>query len=176
MNKELLQDRMPPLSPEKMTEAQRKAAAELAAGPCGAVRGPFIPLLRSPEVMSRLQRVGEYLRYPTVLEPRLGEFVILIVARQWTQQFEWCVHYPLARTSSNEGHNEPTIPPQRRVVAARTTERRKWDLPLLKPRSIRRNELCDGQKPVKWLGLYAVQPNSKRAVRLPLHPEVRTCN
>jgi len=26
MNKELLQDRMPPLSPEKMTEAQRKAA------------------------------------------------------------------------------------------------------------------------------------------------------
>jgi len=87
---------MPPIPADKMTEAQKKAAAELAAGPRGGVRGPFIPLLRSPELMDRLQKVGEYLRYQSSLETRLNEFVMLIVARHWSQQFEWCVHYPLA--------------------------------------------------------------------------------
>jgi len=95
MNKELAQDRMPPLPPEKMTDAQRKAAAELAAGPRGGVRGPFIPLMRSPELMDRLQRVGEYLRYHSTLPQKLNEFVMLITSREWTQQFEWAVHVPL---------------------------------------------------------------------------------
>ncbi len=88
---------MPPLAPAQLTEAQRAAAAELASGPRGGVRGPFIPLLRSPELMRRLQKVGEYLRYQSALDRRLSEFVILVVARQWTQQFEWVVHVPLAR-------------------------------------------------------------------------------
>ena len=91
-----MNERMPPLAPDAMTEAQRRAAAELAAGPRGAVRGPFIALLRSPELMQRLQKVGEYLRYQSALEPRLAEFAMLIVARRLTQQFEWRVHYPLA--------------------------------------------------------------------------------
>ena len=89
-------DRMPPLNPREMNEEQKKAAAELAAGPRGGVRGPFIPLLRSPELMSRLQKVGEYLRYHNALDTKLNEFVMLIVSRHWTQQFEWAVHYPLA--------------------------------------------------------------------------------
>ena len=98
----LLHDRMPHLGPEQMTEAQRAAAAELASGPRGGVRGPFIPLLRSPELMNRLQKVGEYLRYQSALERRLSEFVILITSRQWTQQFEWSVHVPLARAAGLE--------------------------------------------------------------------------
>jgi 4-carboxymuconolactone decarboxylase len=93
---------MPPLAPEQMTEAQRAVAAELASGPRGGVRGPFIPLLRSPELMNRLQKVGEYLRYQSALERRLSEFVILITSRQWTQQFEWSVHVPLARAAGLE--------------------------------------------------------------------------
>lgn len=88
--------RMPPLAPEAMSEEQRSAAAELSAGPRGGVRGPFIALLRSPELMRRLQKVGEYLRYQSALERRLGEFAMLIVSRRLTQQFEWQVHYPLA--------------------------------------------------------------------------------
>ena len=91
-----MSDRMPPLTHERMTAEQKAAAAELAAGPRGGVKGPFIPLLRSPELMRRLQKVGEYLRYQSVLEPRLSEFVMLIVSRQWTQQFEWAIHHPLA--------------------------------------------------------------------------------
>ena len=89
-------DRMPPLPRERMTEAQRAAADELIAGPRKGVKGPFIPLLRSPELMARLQKVGEYLRFDSVLPPRLSEFATLVVARHWTQQFEWFVHVPLA--------------------------------------------------------------------------------
>jgi 4-carboxymuconolactone decarboxylase len=89
-------ERMPALDMAVMNEQQKAAAEELIAGPRGAVFGPFIPLLRSPELMNRMQKVGEYLRYQSVLETRINEFVMLLVSRQWTQQFEWCMHYPLA--------------------------------------------------------------------------------
>ena len=91
-----MNDRMPPLATDAMSQAQKSAAAELTAGPRGGVRGPFIALLRSPQLLKRLQKVGEYLRYESPLERRLSEFATLIVARHLTQQFEWEVHYPLA--------------------------------------------------------------------------------
>jgi 4-carboxymuconolactone decarboxylase len=83
---------MPPIPAGDMTKAQKRAARELASGPRGAVVGPFIPALRSPELLSRLQRLGEYLRYDNVLGMRLTELVILLTARAWAQQFEWTVH------------------------------------------------------------------------------------
>lgn len=89
-------ERMPALPLEQMDDAQKAAAQELISGPRGAVFGPFIALMRSPELMNRLQKVGEYLRYHSALDTRINEFVMLIVSRQWTQQFEWCMHYPLA--------------------------------------------------------------------------------
>jgi 4-carboxymuconolactone decarboxylase len=91
-----MNERIAPLRPERMSAEQKSAAADLAAGPRGGVRGPFIALLRSPQLMNRLQKVGEYLRYHSVLERRISEFAMLIVSRRLTQQFEWQVHYPLA--------------------------------------------------------------------------------
>lgn len=91
-----MNERMPALPPHTMSEEQKSAAAELSAGPRGGVRGPFIALLRTPELMRRLQKVGEYLRYQSGLERRLSEFAMLVVARELTQQFEWEVHRPLA--------------------------------------------------------------------------------
>jgi len=92
------QDRMPPIPKDKMTEAQKKAADELAAGPRGAgsMAGPFVPLLRSPEYMSRLQKTGEYVRFQNSIGQKLTEFVILLTARQWTQQYEYDAHQPTA--------------------------------------------------------------------------------
>ena len=90
------QDRMPPIPGDKMTAAQKQAAAELIAGPRGALEGPFVPLLRSPEFMSRLQKMGEYLRYNNSLGSKLNEFVILLTSRQWKQEYEWDIHAPLA--------------------------------------------------------------------------------
>ena len=92
----LPQERLPLPSLEAMTEAQRAAANDLIAGPRKGVKGPFIPLLRSPELMTRLQKVGEYLRFQSSLAPRISEFSTLCVARAWSQQFEWVVHVPLA--------------------------------------------------------------------------------
>ena len=93
----VFQDRMPPLAAGEMNEAQRKATAELVAGPRKGVKGPFVPLIRSPELMERLQKVGEYLRFQSSLEQRISELIMLIVSRKWTQHFEWFVHVPLGR-------------------------------------------------------------------------------
>jgi 4-carboxymuconolactone decarboxylase len=90
------QERMPAIPQDKMTDAQKSVVKEITSGPRGVLNGPFVPLLRSPEFESRLQKVGEYLRYQNALGRKLTEFVILITARQWTQQFEWSVHQPLA--------------------------------------------------------------------------------
>jgi 4-carboxymuconolactone decarboxylase len=61
--------------------------------------GPFIPLLWSPDVMVRMGAMGDYLRDNSALPRRLSEFIILITARHWTQQYEWSLHYPIATTS-----------------------------------------------------------------------------
>ena len=58
-----MMERLPALAAAAMSDEQKAAAAELAAGPRGGVRGPFIARLRSPRLMQRLQKVGEYLRY-----------------------------------------------------------------------------------------------------------------
>jgi 4-carboxymuconolactone decarboxylase len=101
-----IEDRMPPLAREAMDDIQRAAADALIAGPRKGVKGPFIPLLRSPRLLTPLQIAGEYLRFDSVLPRRVSEFATLVVARQWTQQFEWQVHVPLAQ---QEGTSAQTI-------------------------------------------------------------------
>jgi 4-carboxymuconolactone decarboxylase len=87
---------MPPILADQLTAAQRAAIAEFKAARSVDISGPFIPLLRSPEVMNRARALGDYLRYKSALPPRLSEFVILLTARRWTQQYEWHAHQPLA--------------------------------------------------------------------------------
>jgi len=89
-------DRMPPIPPEEWTEAQAKAAAEFARMRGQEVFGPFALMLRSPEVMLRAAAMGDYMRYRTSLPPALNEFIILLTARHWSQQFEWYIHQPAA--------------------------------------------------------------------------------
>jgi 4-carboxymuconolactone decarboxylase len=95
-NSVFAQDRMPAMSLEKMTDLQKKYAEEIIKGPRGALYGPFVPLIRSLELMDRVQRVGEYLRYRSAIGTKLSELVILITAREWTQQVEWAIHEPIA--------------------------------------------------------------------------------
>ena len=60
------------------------------------ISGPWIPLLRSPQVLVRTQALGEYLRYRTTLPPRLSELLILVTACHWSQPYEWGLHAPIA--------------------------------------------------------------------------------
>ena len=89
-------ERLPPIPAEKMNADQKKAAEEFAAGRGYSVSGPFAVMLRSPEVMLRAKAMGDYLRFRNVLPKRVSEMVILITAREWTQQYEWAYHYTLA--------------------------------------------------------------------------------
>jgi 4-carboxymuconolactone decarboxylase len=88
--------RMPTIADADLTAEQRKAIADIVSGPRGSLVGPFIPLLRSPDFMSRLQKTGEYLRFNSVFETRLSELAILVTARAWSQNFEWHHHRPIA--------------------------------------------------------------------------------
>ncbi|TFW10710.1 carboxymuconolactone decarboxylase family protein [Massilia arenosa] len=89
-------DRLPPIPDRRLTSAQREAAQAVIDGPRGALVGPFVPLLRSPELMEHAQRMGEYLRFRSAIGTRLSELVILLVAREWDQQVEWAIHAPIA--------------------------------------------------------------------------------
>ena len=89
-------DRMPLMPLDAMSPAQREAADALIAGPRKAVFGPFIPLLRSPQLMGRIGDVGAYLRFESVLDARIRELTICAAARHTGNQFEWLMHAPLA--------------------------------------------------------------------------------
>ena len=86
-------DRMPPIAFAEMTARQRAAVADFKlTRNTSEFDGPFIPLLRSPELLGRVHVVGQYLRFRSALPRRLSELAILITARHWGQQFEWDVH------------------------------------------------------------------------------------
>lgn len=89
-------ERLPMLAAEAMNAQQREAAEALIAGPRKGVYGPFLPLLRSPQLLERVARVGEYLRFDSVLDTRIRELATCAAARHVTNQFEWLMHAPLA--------------------------------------------------------------------------------
>jgi 4-carboxymuconolactone decarboxylase len=107
-------ERLPPLSPEHMSPAQREAADAFAAGRGYAIHGPFSVMLRSPEVMLRAKAMGDYLRFRNVLSKAISEMVILVTARHWTQQFEWQHHYPYALEAGLDRHKADAIGEGRR--------------------------------------------------------------
>jgi 4-carboxymuconolactone decarboxylase len=121
-------ERMARIAPESMTEAQRAAAAELAAGPRGEVRGPFNVLLRSPELMSSVQKVGEYLRFRCELDRRIAEMATLIAARHWTQLYEWQAHHPLALKAGLKSEIAQAIAEGRRPTGMAKDEEVVYDL------------------------------------------------
>jgi 4-carboxymuconolactone decarboxylase len=91
------QSRFPDLTPEKMSPLQREVAAEIAAGPRGEVRGPFVALLHHPELARRLQQLGEQLRWGGKLPQEVRELAVLVTARRWSCEYEWVMHEKLAR-------------------------------------------------------------------------------
>ena len=95
--------RFPRLTPETMTAAQREAAAEIAAGPRGEVRGPFLALIHNPALARRMQALGEHLRWHNKLPLPLLELAVLVTARKWSCQHEWYMHEKLARKAGLHG-------------------------------------------------------------------------
>ncbi|MGE0360090.1 MAG: carboxymuconolactone decarboxylase family protein [Vicinamibacterales bacterium] len=121
------QNRMPPIPAEQMTPAQRQAVADFRGARNVELTGPFIPLLRSPEVMTRARALGDYLRYRSALEPRHSEFVILMAARSWSQQYEWAVHYPIAIKAGVSEATAMAIATRRRPAGMTSQETALYD-------------------------------------------------
>jgi 4-carboxymuconolactone decarboxylase len=127
------EDRMPPIPAENLTDAQKASIALLSQGaPAGAAprsvgNGPWVPLLRSPEFLNRLQRTGAYLRYESALEPRLSEFVILITSRLWSNQYEWFAHEKLALKAGLSPDIAKAVAEGRRPTGMATDEEMIYD-------------------------------------------------
>ena len=92
----IAQTRLPAIPSDQYTDQQKKAAADFLAARKVPVFGPFEPLMHSPEVMSLARAMGDYLRYRSGIGNMLSELAILVTAREWTQDYEWHVHAPLA--------------------------------------------------------------------------------
>jgi 4-carboxymuconolactone decarboxylase len=90
--------RFAPLKAEDLNAAQKAWADSIVAPPRNAkfVNPPYRGYIRSPDLAPHLSALSDYLRWNTSLPPRLSELAILITARQWTAQYEWFAHYPLA--------------------------------------------------------------------------------
>ena len=89
-------DRLPTIDPSKYSADQQQAAEAFLAARKVPVFGPFEPLMYSPQLMTQARAMGDYLRYQSAVGNQLSEFIILLTAREWTQDYEWYVHHPLA--------------------------------------------------------------------------------
>jgi 4-carboxymuconolactone decarboxylase len=99
------QERLPMIPADKLTDAQKKTVAQMQAGSFG-VGGPFVALLREPKLAEQAYAIATYFRTDSVLGTKLTEFVIMLAARDWTQQFEWTAHYGRALKA---GLNQETV-------------------------------------------------------------------
>ncbi len=90
------EERLPTIPPAQYSLEQKQAAADFEAERKVSVFGPFEPMMYSPQVMSQARAMGDYLRYKSAIGNTLSELAILITAHEWTQGYEWGVHYPIA--------------------------------------------------------------------------------
>ena len=90
------QERLGKVPAHRLNDEHRAAIEDFKTARSQDLFGPFVPLLWSPEVLTRTRELGDYLRYKSALPPRLSELLILITARHWTQHYEWSMHCPIA--------------------------------------------------------------------------------
>jgi 4-carboxymuconolactone decarboxylase len=86
--------RLPVMKRDNLDEDGKRIYDELAGGPGKTVTptGPAAISLYSPKVAEAIQMLNQYLRFHGVLKPRDYEVAILVVARDFDQQYEWSGH------------------------------------------------------------------------------------
>lgn len=111
------------VDPASMTDAQKIAAAVVANGPRGSVRGPFAVLLNSPGAFSATQGLGTYLRFESAMPANLRELAILTTAHHWRQEYEWQVHAVIAKDAGVSADTIAAIAAGRPIEDATIDER-----------------------------------------------------
>ncbi len=92
MDADTMDGRLKALTFEAMDDAQRAAAERMLASKTGRIIGPMNAWLRCPPLALRAVELGDYARHGSTHEKRISELVIIMVARHWSAQVEWCVH------------------------------------------------------------------------------------
>ncbi len=93
--------RIPLVSPDTMTDAQRRVHDAMLNGPRkSAPVGPLAIAMHRPELAEAMSALGLVLRFNSSFEPRLREFAILTCGRHWDCQFEWASHEGEARKAN----------------------------------------------------------------------------
>jgi 4-carboxymuconolactone decarboxylase len=90
------QDRFGQLKLEDTSGAQRAIAERMLKETRVGLGGPWNVMLRSPEMSEGLLSLYNYFRWKTALPQPLVELAILTTAREWSVQYEWFAHYPVA--------------------------------------------------------------------------------
>ena len=88
--------RLPQLSRETLEPAAQAVWDRIASGARGGVGGPFTALILSPELCSRVEQLGVFIRYECSVPMRLRELAILCVGQYWQADYEWFAHAPIA--------------------------------------------------------------------------------
>jgi 4-carboxymuconolactone decarboxylase len=121
------EERLPTIPPAQYTAEQKQAAADFEAARNVPVFGPFEPMMHSPQVMSQARAMGDYLRYKSAIGNTLSELMILVTAREWMQEYEWSVHYPIALKAGIRRELADAIAACRRPVAMSADEEIVYD-------------------------------------------------
>jgi 4-carboxymuconolactone decarboxylase len=90
--------RVDDVKPEALTPEQRALHAAIAGTRGGVVRGPFAIWMRNPAIGAPADRLGTALRNGA-FDRRLFELMVLVVAREWSAQYEWFAHARQARAA-----------------------------------------------------------------------------
>ena len=115
------------LTEAEMTPRQRESYQGIVSGPRKGARGPFNALLRSPDAADRVQKVGEYVRFQSVIPAPLNEMAILMAGRAWNAQFEFWAHRRLGKAAGLDGAIIDAIAEGRRPATMSDDERIVYD-------------------------------------------------
>jgi 4-carboxymuconolactone decarboxylase len=133
------QRRFKVLQPDEQTAEQKALVKSIQSGPRANVQGsaantgggvvgsPFNVFLRSPAMGEHLQQIGSYIRFKSSLGMRLNEMAILMVARQWTAQYEWHAHHRLALQAGLDPKVAEAIAENKRPAAMKDDEAALYD-------------------------------------------------
>lgn len=92
----MTEERFKPIPKAAITPEQVTMVEAITAGPrAGSLRGPFKALMRSPDLGNRLQHVGAYIRFGSIIPTVLNELAILLAGRKLNAQYEFYAHRQL---------------------------------------------------------------------------------
>jgi 4-carboxymuconolactone decarboxylase len=120
--------RLKRIAPEQYSLAQKECAADFyAVRKVSFKGGPWDAFIYSPELMTHAQRMGDYLRYRCSISGKLSELTILLVAREWTADYEFGTHHKHALTAGVSPDAIAAIRDGRRPEALAADEQTVWD-------------------------------------------------